>query len=268
MKMKNDFLGYFISIKEKKEYIIYSNEDIPHSVIDCLKRNKFNTERIFLHWQINKKETINGFIKFITNALNGFTSLQKFCFFIIIIMVIIAINIVIDGHVPSNPYVVSVFSVPIYDDAVFDKIITRIKQEKIKYNITPYNNINVTDVLAARRIRTILVNEGIIDADIIPRIRNFRDEKQRMIVMYIKSFESVNDVNVDIKWSENLFFYEEMQSSVSMIINLKPEDTIIENSKFIYNLLVILKFTIPYLSDENIFIFDQAGNLLNKYSNY
>ena len=76
---KNKYLtGFYISIKDNREYKIYSNEVEKDSIIKCLKENDFYVERIICKWQINNKnEHINKPIRFIYDYWNNLTLIQK-----------------------------------------------------------------------------------------------------------------------------------------------------------------------------------------------
>jgi flagellar M-ring protein FliF len=180
-------------------------------------------------------------------------------------------------RVSSTPVMVSVFNVPIRDEAVLDRIVMRIEQENVKVNVTPNSIVQVPDEPSARRMRGILVSENLIPSGIDPwqvfdrdrwtltdfeRKVNFRRAQQRMITEHIRAVDGVDDVSISIVWPEKeLFRADQNPVSASVILTPTPGSDITTNRKKVEGIQKLIKFAIEGLKDENITISDKVTGL-------
>jgi flagellar M-ring protein FliF len=195
---------------------------------------------------------------------------------VVIIGVVVALF-----KVSSAPVMVSVISSPIRDEAVRDIIVTRLDQENIKVNVTPEGIVQVSDAATAKRMRTILISEGLIPKGIDPwqifdreswtitdmeRNVNLQRSQRGMITEHIKSIDGVDNANVEIVWPKNkLFSSDQNPVSASVIITPKPGSDITENRKKIEGIQKLLQLAIEGLRPENIVITDHRGLQLNDF---
>jgi flagellar M-ring protein FliF len=185
--------------------------------------------------------------------------------------------------VSSVPTLVPVIDVPIQDEIVRDRIITRINEEGIRAEISAAGIIQVADEPTARRLRSLLIREDLIPMGTDPwaifdqdrwtitdfeRNINFRRAQTRMVTDHIKALDEVDDANVTVVYPERtLFRSEQNPTTASVIITPRPGSDIITNRKKIEGIQKLLRFAIEGLTDTNIVITDQAGNVLNDFEN-
>ncbi|MDR2375122.1 MAG: flagellar M-ring protein FliF [Treponema sp.] len=185
--------------------------------------------------------------------------------------------------VSSSPTMVAVIDVPIQDEAVRDQIITRINQEGVRAQVTAAGVIQVADEQTARRLRSILVREDLIPTGTDPwaifdqerwtitdfeRNVNFRRAQTQMVTDHIKALDEIDDADVTVVFPERtLFRSEQNPTTASVIITPRPGSDIITNRKKIEGIQKLLRFAIEGLTDTNIVITDQGGNVLNDFEN-
>ncbi|MDR3247382.1 MAG: flagellar M-ring protein FliF [Treponema sp.] len=185
--------------------------------------------------------------------------------------------------VSSEPTMVAVIDVPISDEVVRERIITRINEEGVRTQVTPAGIIQVPDEPTARRLRSLLIREDLIPSGSDPwaifdrerwtltdfeRNVNFQRAQVRMVTDHIKALDEVDNANVNVVFPERtLFRSEQNPTTASVIITPRPGSDIITNRKKIEGIQKLLRFAIEGLADNNIVITDQAGNVLNDFEN-
>jgi flagellar M-ring protein FliF len=183
--------------------------------------------------------------------------------------------------VSSVPTMVPVIDVAITDEAQRDRIITRINEEGVSTQVTPAGVIQVPDEPTARKIRAILIREDLVPSGTDPwaifdqdrwtitdfeRNVNFQRAQTRMVTDHIKALDEVDDANVTVVAPERtLFRSEQNPTTASVIITPRPGSDIITNRKKIEGIQKLLRFAIEGLTDANIVITDQVGNVLNNF---
>ncbi|MDR1444749.1 MAG: flagellar M-ring protein FliF [Treponema sp.] len=226
-------------------------------------------------------EWLKKFAAQIRGLWTKFSLVQRIIIGVIVLAGIVGIVALLS--VSSVPTMVSVIDVPIQDEAVRDQIITRINQEGIRAQVTAAGVIQVADEQTARRIRSILIREDLIPSGTDPwsifdqerwtltdfeRNVNFRRAQTRMVTDHIKALDEVDDANVTVVFPERtLFSSEQNPTTASVIITPRPGSDIITNRKKIEGIQKLLRFAIEGLTDTNIVITDQAGNVLNDFEN-
>ena len=183
--------------------------------------------------------------------------------------------------VSSSPNLVSLFSVPIRDEAMRERIVMRLDQENVKVSVSTTGIIQVEDQATARRMRAILIREDLLPIGIDPwatfdrerwtqtdfeRNQNLQRAITQMVTDHIKALDDIDNVNVIIEFStDRLFASEQNPVTASVIIIQKPGSDIYENRKKIEGIQKLLKHAIEGLKDENITIADHYGNILNDF---
>ncbi|MDR2740978.1 MAG: flagellar M-ring protein FliF [Treponema sp.] len=202
---------------------------------------------------------------------------------VLIAVVAIAIGgIAVLVTVSSSPSMVPVIDAPIRDEAVLDRIVTRINQEGVKTSVSADGTIMVSDEAAARRMRAILIREDLIPSGTDPwaifdrdrwtitdfeRKVNVRRAITRMVTDHIKALDDVDDASVVINIPEKTLFLSDQEPvSASVILTPKPGSDITQNRKKIEGIQKILKFAVEGLKDDNIVITDLNGLVLNDFN--
>jgi flagellar M-ring protein FliF len=182
----------------------------------------------------------------------------------------------------SKPTMAQVFSSPVNDLALLDRIRTRIDAEGIKVTVSPGNIIMVADEASARRARAILVSEDLTPSNMDPwalfdrdrwtitdfeRNVNLQRAIKEMITQHIKALDDVDNADVVIEYpARELFNQDQKPVSASVVITPKPGSDISTNRKKIEGIQKLLKLAIGKgLTDENIVIADQSGLILNNF---
>ena len=227
---------------------------------------------------------MNDFLKKIAGQLTGlwgkWSMIQKVILVGIAILVIGGIAALLG--VSSTPNLVPVISAPIRDDAARDRIVVRMDQEGVKPIVSPTNLIQVTDETTARRMRTILISEGLIPNGINPweifdqprwtttdieRNVNIQRAHIKMVENHIKAIEDIDNANVIITFpAQELFRSDQNPVTASVSITPRPGSDITTNRKKVEGIQKLLKFAIEGLQDENIVITDQNGIVLNDFA--
>jgi flagellar M-ring protein FliF len=183
--------------------------------------------------------------------------------------------------VSSSPTMVPVIDAPIQDEALRNRIITRINEEGVSTSVSGAGVIMVPDDTAARRMRSILMREDLIPSGTDPwaifdidrwtitdfeRNVNLQRAITQMVTDHIKALDDVDDANVTIVMPKTeLFLSAQNPVTASVIIVPKPGSDITENRKKIEGIQKILMFAVEGLRDENIVITDQTGLVLNDF---
>jgi flagellar basal-body M-ring protein/flagellar hook-basal body protein (fliF) len=226
---------------------------------------------------------MNEFLKRLLAKAAGFwadwSMRQRGIFLAVIVAIVVGVLMLF--RVSATPVLASVFDAPIRDEAVLDRILVRLNEEGISVTVTPTGVVQVADPATARRMRVILLNEGLVPVNIDPwqifdkdrwtltdfeRNVNFQRAQRQMIIDHIKAVDGVDNASVNIVWpKEELFRADQNPVSASVIIIPRPGSDIISNRKKIEGIQKLLKFAIEGLRDENIAITDNSGLVLNDF---
>jgi flagellar M-ring protein FliF len=187
-------------------------------------------------------------------------------------------------RVSSTPIMVAVIDAPIRDEAVLNRIVLRLNQEDVRVTVTPTGLIQVADTATARRMRMILISEGLVPSGIDPwavfdrerwtitdfeRNVNFQRAQRQLVIDHIKAIDAVDDVNVIIQWpARELFRSDQRPVTASVIITPKPGSNITQspqNRRQIEGIQTLLQFAIEGIQTEHIVITDHTGQRLNDF---
>jgi flagellar M-ring protein FliF len=226
---------------------------------------------------------MNEFLKKLLAKAAGFwadwSGRQKGLFIAVIAAVIV--GIVMLFRVSATPVLAPVFTIPIRDETLRDRIVVRLNEEGVNPTVTPDGVIQVADPATAKRMKAILIREDLVPPNISPwqifdteswTITDFeRNVKlQRSltntIVDHIKAVDGIDNVKVSIVWPEKELF-KSMQNPVTASVTIipKPGSDIIQNRKKIEGIQKTLKFAIEGLDDDHIVITDNTGLQLNDF---
>jgi flagellar M-ring protein FliF len=224
-------------------------------------------------------EFIKKFFGQIRGMWSKWTLIQRLVLIGISAAVIIALGALFS--VSSSPGLVPVISSPITNEEERARIVTRIETEGIKVSVSPDGVISVPNEASARRMRAILVREGLVPKGTDPwalfdrerwtitdweRNVNLRRAITATVTEHIKALPEIDDASVVIVQPEKtLFSSEQAPVTASVILTPKPGSDIAEDRKKIEGIQKLIKFTIEGLSDENIVIADQNGKVLNDF---
>jgi len=181
--------------------------------------------------------------------------------------------------VSPAPVMVSVFSCPITDKALLDRIVIRIEQEGVRSSVTPTGVVQVFDEKTAKHMRAILLREDLVPSEIDPwqvfdkerwtitymeRSVNFQCAQQKMVTEQIKAISGVDDVSLTIVWpKEEFFLSDQAPPRANVVITHKPKSGITRNYKKIEVIQILLQNAVEGLQTEHIIITDQNGDPLD-----
>ena len=182
---------------------------------------------------------------------------------------------------PSEPGLVAVIDAPIFNEADRDRIVMRINQEGVEAIVNPAGIIQVEDEATARRIRGILVREGLIPAGMDPwaifdrehwiitefeRNVNHRRAITQLVTDQIKAQDGVDNAYVTIVMpADDLIASERNPITASVIVSPIPGSDIVQSREKLEGIMTLLQSTIKGLRAENIIICDNTGVVLNDF---
>ncbi len=183
----------------------------------------------------------------------------------------------------TSPTSVAVFTRPITDVEMLDRISARLDQENVSYIISADNRLLVDDLPTARRLRALLAQENLIPVETDPwelfdvqrwtqtdfeRNINLRRSITRQLEEHIIALEDIDAASVTIVMPEAQLFVEDQQPVTgSVIITPKPNSDIRENRKKIEGIEKLIMFAVEGLIAENLTITDKNGLILNDFQN-
>ena len=182
----------------------------------------------------------------------------------------------------AKPSLVPLIDTPVTDATPRERIILRLNEENVKATVSQSGVISVKDEQTARRMRAILLREDLIPQDTDPWAlfdierwtrtdfeRNI--DKRRAILeevrKHIKALDDVDDASVVVNLPEDkLFKADQNPVTASVILYPKPGSDISTNRKKIEGIQKVLKYAVEGLTDDNITIADNSGNILNDFA--
>jgi flagellar M-ring protein FliF len=184
--------------------------------------------------------------------------------------------------VSSAPTMVPVFDTAIADETLRDRILVRLNAEGVTATVNADGVVQVADAKTAQKMRTILIREDLVPADVNPwalfdverwtttdfeRNVNLRRSIVAMVTEHIKSLDDIDDANVALVLPERQLFQAD-QNPVTASVSLvpRPGSDIAENRKKIEGIQKLLMFAVEGLTAENIVITDQNGIVLNDFA--
>ncbi|MCR4939520.1 MAG: flagellar M-ring protein FliF [Treponemataceae bacterium] len=209
------------------------------------------------------------------------TVVQKVILIGILVVVIGAIILV--SNISTVPTTVQLFSTAITDVGARDRIMLRMDEEGVESYVSDSGMISVKDSATARRMRSLLISEGLVPNSVDPwevfdnlgewsTTDYERDNaKQRAVEAQVQQqIQALDDVvfaNVTISFPEHRTFTSEQDPvTANVVIEGKPNSDITTNRNKIKGVQNIVKFCVTGLTDENISIIDKTtGNIINDF---
>lgn len=206
--------------------------------------------------------------------------IQKVILFGLIAAVIAVI--VVTATVSSRPTGTRLFIQPINDTVQRTRILDRINQENVNATISSDGYITVDNEITARRMRDVLISEGLIPSNVDP-FASFYDRSwsttdadqnvkkqqaiQEQLRQHIEAIDDITSANVTLVLPENkLFTSEQNPVSASVIIRAKPASDLLYNKGKIRGIQSIVLMAVEGLREENLTIADSSGNVLNDFA--
>ena len=181
----------------------------------------------------------------------------------------------------SRPTTVPLFSVPVSDQTMRDKIVYRLAQENVAVHVSDSGMLSVDDEMTARRMRSLLVREDLVPGNVDPwslfdverwTVDDFQQNVnlQRSITAqvrkHIESLDEIDRAEVVLGMPEKeLFSADQKPVSASVILTVKPGSDFASNKKKVEGVQKLLIMAVPGLKAENITIVDSAGDVLNDF---
>ena len=200
------------------------------------------------------------------------------------IVVVVIGAIILVSNISTAPTTVQLFSTAITDAGARDRIVFRMDQECVESTVSESGFISVKDSATARRMRSLLISEGLVPSNVDPwevfdnlgewsTTDYERDNaKQRAVEEQLRQqIQALDDIlyaNVTVSFPERRVFTSEQEPvTASIIVEGKPNSDIATNRNKIKGIQNIVKFCVSGLTEENISIIDRAtGNIINDFT--
>ncbi|EEV19684.1 flagellar basal-body MS-ring/collar protein FliF [Treponema vincentii] len=208
------------------------------------------------------------------------TPIQKGILAAVIVAAIVIIVLLASWS--AKPSLVPLIDTPVTDATVRERIVLRLNEENVKATVSQSGIISVNDEQTARRMRAILLREDLIPQNTDPWAlfdveRWTRTDFERNIDVrravieevrkHIKALDDVDDASVVVNLPEDkLFQADQNPVTASVILYPKPGSDISTNRKKIEGIQKLLKYAVEGLTDDNITIADNSGNILNDFA--
>ena len=196
------------------------------------------------------------------------------------IVVIVAAAMVFMFNMSSAPTTVRLFNSPVTGD-MQSMILTRLDQENVKGEVNAAGYISVDDEVTARRMRNILIQEGLVPVSIDPfadyakrdwsttdadQKVKWQESMQKALEQHIEAIEDIASAKVRLSIPDNKLFTADQQPvKASVIISAKPMSDILSNRKKILGIQKIIMSAVEGLTAENVTISDSSLNILNDF---
>lgn len=202
---------------------------------------------------------------------------------VILIGIIVAIigAIVVATNVSSKPTTVKLFNAAVTDETLRSQILDRISQENIEAFVSDDGYISVLDDKTARKMRSILVTEGLTPSNVdifegfYNRSWSTTDKEQNIrlknlitqnLKMHLESLSDISSANVTLVLPENeLFASDQKPVSASVILNVKSSSNLANERKRLLGIQKLILSAVEGLTAENLTISDMDGNVLNDF---
>lgn len=226
---------------------------------------------------------MNDFFKRIVEQIKTFWTkwsvVQKTIFFVIVVVSIIGLVMLV--RFSASPSMVRLVNSPIMDLEQRDKIIVSLTEQNINSKVTADGYIMVGDENSAKKMRSILIRDGIITSDTDPwalfdkdrwtltdfeRDVNLRRAITGTMEQHIEALDDVDSAKITLVLPEKeLFQSVQDPTTASVIITPRPGSDIVVNRKKVEGIVKLIQFGVQGLLAENITIMDYSGNVLNDF---
>lgn len=226
---------------------------------------------------------MNEWLKKMTGKIQDFWKNSSVVKKVILIGVAVAViaAVVVAARVSSAPTTVRIFNAPVTNETSRSQILDRISQENVEAYVSDDGYISVADRDTARKMRSILISEGLVPSNIDPfagyyeRSWSTTDAEQNVrlknaITQSLKQhLEAISDISaafVTIVLPENeLFSADQKPVSASVILKTTPNSNITVDRKRVLGIQRLILSAVEGLTAENLTISDADGNILNDF---
>ena len=226
---------------------------------------------------------MNEWLKKMTGKIQDFWKNSSVVKKVILIGVVAAViaAVVIAARESSAPTTVRIFNAPVTNETSRSQILDRISQENVEAYVSDDGYISVADRDTARKMRSILISEGLVPSNIDPfagyydRSWSTTDAEQNVrlknaITQSLKQhLEAISDISaafVTIVLPENaLFSADQKPVSASVILKTTPNSNITVDRKRVLGIQRLILSAVEGLTAENLTISDADGNILNDF---
>ncbi|MEL3907498.1 MAG: flagellar basal-body MS-ring/collar protein FliF [Treponemataceae bacterium] len=225
-------------------------------------------------------EKVKGFFGKLQETWKKWSLVQKGILVGVILAFIVMIVLLV--RFSSRPSLVAVLDSPINDLDLRDRIQLRLNEENVHSSFSADGVLYVNDVQTARRMRSILIREDLVPSNTDPwnlfdierfsitdfeRNVNLRRSIIKEVTQHIKALDDIDDASVSLVLPEKtLFKTDQKPVTASVILFPKPGSDLSENRKKVLGIQKLVRFAIPGLTDENISISDNTGNVINDFT--
>ena len=205
--------------------------------------------------------------------------IKKVILFAVIAAVIIAV--VVAARVSSAPATVRLFNAPVTNESTRDQILDRLSEENVQAFTDEAGYISVLDEKTARKMRSILISEGLTPsrwdpfADFYNRSWSTTDKEQNVklknavtskIQQQLEALDDISAAFVTINIPESqLFTADQKPVSASITLRLRNGSDLDTNKKRQKNLQRLVLTMVEGLTAENLTISDTSGAVLNDF---
>lgn len=205
--------------------------------------------------------------------------IKKVILFAVIAAVIIAV--VVAARVSSAPATVRLFNAPVTNESTRDQILDRLSEENVQAFTDEAGYISVLDEKIARKMRSILISEGLTPsrwdpfADFYNRSWSTTDKEQNVklknavtskIQQQLEALDDISAAFVTINIPESqLFTADQKPVSASITLRLRNGSDLDTNKKRQKNLQRLVLTMVEGLTAENLTISDTSGAVLNDF---
>ena len=208
------------------------------------------------------------------------TIVQKVILFAILAAVIIAI--ILATTLSAKPTTSRLFNAPVTDETARTKILDKLSEENVTAYVTDDGYISVPDEKTARRMRDVLISEGLVPSNIDPfasfynRSWSTTDAEQNVklknaitatVKQHIEAIDDVTSADVNIVLPDDkLFSADQNPVTASIILRVKPASSLLQDRRRILGIQKLVQMAVEGLKPENITIADADGNILNDFA--
>ncbi|MFA6856385.1 MAG: flagellar basal-body MS-ring/collar protein FliF [Treponema sp.] len=227
---------------------------------------------------------MNEWLKKLTTSIKDLwakgSAVQKIILFAVIAAVIVAI--ILATTLSAKPVTVRLFNAPVTDETARTKILDKLSEQNVTAYTTDEGYISVTDEKTARRMRDVLISEGLVPSNIDPfasfynRSWSTTDAEQNVklknaitqtVKQHIEALDDVTSADVNIVLPDDkLFSADQNPVTASIILRVKPASSLLSDRKRILGIQRLVQMAVEGLQPDNITIADADGNILNDFA--
>jgi len=208
------------------------------------------------------------------------STLQKGILGIILVGSVVAVVLLI--MYSSSPSKIPLIDIAIQDQQRRHRIVTRLAEEGVEYEVTEENKIYVYDKDTAMRMRSVLIREDLIPEETDPwaifdverwtqtdfeRNVNLRRAITESLKQHIRALDYVDAVSINLVMPEDELFAENQNPvTASIIVTPKPGTDLEESRDRIEGIEKLIMMAVEGLEKDNITITNHNGVVLNDFT--